>query len=394
MGVNPSPFSLRRLVSVCASGLRSTDSFDWTFVLSIPLHQGAPALALGVTLGLLCQTTVYGFILALAITAGWLLDRWLRRSEVAPLPRSEAIAGLVLGLAGAVAGLIQLIPEPGTSFAPGWRFDWDPAQAGQVLMMPWRAFVPLPRPVFNFWNTNLLDPWLTLQSTAGLLTLGLAIALLWRRKVALAVFCLGAAGILAFGYVKYVGVLRHQGHLWLLFAAALWLGGAQDVQDRRSWRVRALLALLIVHCGAGFWASWMDLRHPFSNGAAAAELIRREGLDRFPLLGHREPPAATVSLALGKPLYSPSRGVFVTRPDWGPEQREISDQELRCAARGLAQSKAGDIILVINRPLPPWEELTPAGSTQGAIVATEDYHLYRLRYSHLGSTAQVAQCSG
>jgi hypothetical protein len=359
-----------------------------------------PALALGVVLGLLCQTTVYGFILAITLAGGWLLDRRhlgsdLRR-ELAPLPWGEALAGLSLGLAGAVAGLVQLIPLPGTSFAPGWRFGWEPAQALQVLTMSWRAFVPLPRPGLNFWNTNLLDPWPGLQAMAGLLTLALAAALLWRRKVALVTFCLGAAGILAFGYVKYAGVLRHQGHLWLLFAAALWLGGGfqEDLQQNRgSWRSRALLVLLILHCGAGAYASWMDLRHPFSNGAAAAELIRSQELDRHPLLGHREPPAATVSLALGRPLYSPSRGLFVTRPDWGPEQREISDPELRCTARELARREGEDIVLVINRELPPWEELEPAGSTTGAIQATEDYHLYRLRHSRLGPTAQAAQCS-
>jgi len=350
-----------------------------------------PALALGAALALLCQTTVYGYILALAIACGWLLDRWLRRREMPPLPRDEAVAGLALALAGGVAGLIQLIPLPGTSFAPGWRFNWDPAQAGQVLRMPWRAFLPLPRFDLHFWNTNLLDAWPSLQTLAGLLTLALAVALLWPRKVALATFCLGAAGILAFGYVKYAGVLRHQGHLWLLFAAALWLGGGFQ-EDRRSWRSQALLILLIGHCGVGAFASWMDLRHPFSNGAATAELIRGEGLDRLPLLGSREPPAATVALALGRPLYSPSRGVFVTHPDWGPEQRELSPREVRCAARELARREAGDIVLVMNSELPPWEELTPAGSRVGAIVATEDYHLYRLLYSRLGATAQLAGC--
>jgi hypothetical protein len=354
-----------------------------------------PALALGAALGLLCQTTVYGFILALAIACGWLLDRWLRRRDIAlppPLPRGEAAAGLALALGGAVAGLVQLIPLPGTSFAPGWRFSWDPAHAGEVLRMPWRAFVPLPRPGINFWNTNLLDAWPGLQVLAGLLTLALAFALLWPRKAALATFGLGAAGILAFGYVKYVGVLRHHGHLWLLFAAALWLGGGFQEEDRRSWRARALLVLLILHCGAAAFASWMDLRHPFSNGAATAELIRAEGLDRHPLLGSREPPAASVALALGRPLYSPSRGVFVTHPDWGPEQRELSEQEVRCAARELARREAGDIVLVMNRELPPWAELTPAGARLGAIVATEDYHLYRLRYDLLGSTAPAAGC--
>lgn len=367
----------------------------WLACAAVPARR--PALALGAVLGLLCQTTVYGFLLAFAIAGGWLLDRWLRRHELASGSRSEAAAGLALGLAGAMAGLIQFQPLPGTSFAPGWRFGWEPGHAREVLAMPWRAFVPLPRFELTFWNTNLLDSWPGAQALAGLLTLALAAALLWRHKVALATFGLGAAGILAFGYVKYAGVLRHQGHLWLLFAAALWLGlqveGEEGRQGfARSWRARALLALLLVHAGAGAYASWMDLRHPFSNGAAAAELIHRQGLDRLPLLGHREPPAATVALALGRPLYSPSRGLFVTRPDWGPEQRELSDPELRCAARELARREGGDIVLVINRELPPWEELVPAGSTRGAIQETEDYYLYRLPYSRLGPTAPAARC--
>ena len=350
-----------------------------------------PALALGVLLGLLCQTTVYGYILALALACGWLLDRWLRRRELPPLSRGEAVAGLGLALAGAVAGLVQLIPQPGTSFAPGWRFGWDPGHAAKVLRMPWHAFAPLPRLELHFWNSNLLDAWPGLQSLAGLLALVLAAALLWRRKVALLTFGLGAAGFLAFGYVKLVGLLRHEGHLWLLFAAALWLGGGLQ-EDRRSWRARALLVLLILHCAAGAFASWMDLRHPFSNGAATAKLIQSEGLDQHPLFGHREPPAATVSLALGRPLYSPSRRIFVTHPDWGPEQRELSEHEVRCAARELARREGGDVVLVMNWKLPPWKELEPAGATAGAIEASEDYHLYWLRSSRLEPTAEAAQC--
>lgn len=364
----------------------------WLACVAMGLRR--PALALGAVLGLLCQTTVYGVVLALALGGGWLLDRWLRRRELAPLPWPDAVAGLVLATAGLVAGIIQLIPLPGTSFAPGWRLGWDPAQAEKVLGMPWRALVPLPHPGLNFWNTNLFDAWPGLQALAGLLVLALAVALLWRHKIALAVFGLGAAGILAFGYVKYVGVLRHQGHLWLLLAAALWLAWAQGWQeDRRSWRAQALLVLSIVHCGAAAYASWMDLRHPFSNGSAAAALIRDSGLDRHPLLGHREPPAATVALFLGRPLYSPSRGIFVTYPDWGPEQRELGDPEVRCAARELARREAEDIVLVMNRALPPWEELEPAGSSVGAIVATEDYHFYLMLFSRLDPTPRAAGCA-
>ena len=369
-----------------------------------------PALALGAALGLLCQTTVYHYILSIALACGWLLDRWLRRREppqtpqMKPLSWADVVGGLVLAGAGAVAGLVQLIQAPGTATLP-WRFFWHQTAALKVLATPWRAFFPLPRPELHFWDTNVLDPWPGVQAVAGLLTLALAVALLWRSKVALATFSLGVAGLFAFGYAYFPGVLRHHGQLWLLFAAALWLGDGtgfrDDLEDRRSWRSRALFVLLIVQCAAGAFASWMDLRHPFSNGAAAAELmrglirglIRDNGLDQHPLLGHREPPAATVALFLGRPLYSPSRKIFVTHPDWGPRQRELSPEEVRCAARELAAREARDIVLVMNWELPAWGELDAAGSTRGAIVKTEDYHLYWLRYGRLDGTAQMAQCN-
>ena len=352
-----------------------------------------PALALGAALGLLCQTTVYGYILAIALVCGWLLDRWLHRGEMAPLPGVEVAAGLLLAVTGAVAGLVQFTQAPGTKVLP-WRFAWDPGHALRVLMMPWRAFVPLSRPELNFWNANLLDAWPAVQAVAGVLTLVLAAALLWRCKLALVTFGIGASGLLAFGYLQLVGQVRHQGHFWLLFVAALWLSGGPSFPDeRRSWRTRALLMLLVIHCGAGIFASWMDLRHPFSNGAATAELIRSQGLDRHPLLGHREPPAATVALYLGRPLYFPSREIFVTHPDWGPRQRELTHQEVRCTARELARREARDIVLVMNWELPPWEELDMAGARLGAIVRTEDYRLYWLRHGRLGSTAQAAQCA-
>jgi len=358
-------------------------------------HSRRPALALGAVLGLLCQTTVYGYILALALACGWLFDRWLRRREVAPVSRTEAVAGLALALAGAVAGLVQLIPEQGTSYATGWRFGWNPAHAAQVLGLPWRAFVPLPTPGLQFWNTNLLDAWPGLQAVAGLLMLALAAALLWRRRVALTTFCLGAAGLLAFAYVKFVGFMRHHGHWWLLLVAALWLSSGQGFEKGcRSWRSMAFLILLILHCGAGFYASWMDLRHPFSNGAATAELIRSEGLDRYPLMADREPQAATVTLALGRPLFFPSRGVFATYPDWGPRRRELNRRQLRCAARDLARREGRDIVLVMSQELPPWEELDMAGSRLGALVSSEDFHLYQLRYDRLGGTARAAGCAG
>lgn len=371
-----------------------------------------PALALGAALGLLCQTTVYGFILACAVGGGWWLDRVLRRRPastvpsmpptppISPIPFRDAAAGLALGLAGATAGLMQLLPAAGASYSPAWRFGWQPAVAERVLQIPWRAFVLLPRFRLHFWNSNLLDSWPALQAIGGCLVLAGAFAFLWPRKAAIATFVLGAAGLGAFGYLKFLGGLRHDGHLWLLFLAALWMGGGiasttGQREVRRSWRRPAFLALLLVHGAAGIFASWMDLGHPFSNAARTAARVHELGLAGEPLLGYREPPAAPVAFALGRPLYFPARGEFATRPDWGPKEHELTPEELRCAARDFAARQGRDIVMILNRELvPPWEEAEKIDAVTGAILPTEDYRLYRLFHARLDATAPAAHCPG
>jgi hypothetical protein len=346
-------------------------------------------VTLGVLLGLLCQTTVYGFLLAGAVGAGWLVAQ---RGN--PRERCSTLA-LALGCAaagiGALAGVLQLMPAPGTSFAPGWRLSWDATHALAVLASPWRGLMPLPPPSVQFWNQNLLAPWPTLLPVAGAVSLGFLLFALRRQRVALMVFVLGGAGLLAFAYVKLVGVVRHLGHWWLLLLAALWLAGGLPA-SLGGWRRVALRGVLLVHVGIAAFASWTDWHHPFSNGAATAELVRHSELAALPLVGHREPPAATVALYLGRPLFAPSRGRYVTYPDWGPEQREMPDTELRCVARALAESEQSDLGLVINRQLPDWPELSLVGARTGAIAPSEDFHLYRLHRERLPATAQAAGC--
>lgn len=365
-----------------------------------------PAIGVGLAIGLVCQTTVYGYLVGVGIAVAFLVDRWRRGAELPSISTREALAGAALALGGAVAGVVELIPEPGTSFAAGWRLHWDAPGAMAALSIPWRGFVPLPRVGLHFWNTNVLDAWPAWQVVAGLATLAFATAILLPCRAALAGFAVGGLGLLVFGYTKYLGTLRHHGHWWILFVAALWLaGGVEPAVGGRSWRSAALTLLLVLHGAVMVYASWMDLRHPFSNGARAAEQLRKRGLDRYPLVGYREPPAAPVALALGRPLYAASRQAFTTHADWGPLQRDVTPEELRCAARGLARRLDRDVVLVLNEQalviLPmtngrprAWPELRAVGSAVGAIERSEDYYLYRLDRQSLGFTARNAACPG
>src|SRR5262249_31322876 len=150
----------------------------------------------------------------------------------------------------------------------------------------------------------LLASWPLAQALAGALTLMLAINLLWKRRLALMIFAIGGFGLLAFGYTKYLGVMRHHGHFWLLFVAAYWIASEPASEHaRRSYRDYLWLAIVCLQAAAMVYASVVDLRYPFSNGARTAQLMRAQGLDKYPLLGYREPPASSIALPLGKPLY-------------------------------------------------------------------------------------------
>lgn len=347
---------------------------------------------LGGCLALLCQTTVYGVILALALAIGSAAGLASEKEEARKLRlRPALLAGLVLLAFGLSLGVAQLVPKAGTSFAPEWWFEWDPARAVEVATVPFRAFVPLPPPEVQFWNRNVLDGAPVAEAVLGISILLLAGLFLWPCRVGFWTFLLGSGGLLAFSYVKYLGVGRHHGHLWLLFLAAFWLSGARQVESR-GWRRWSLPWLLGLHAVAGVFASSVDLLHPFSNGPAVADWIRRDGLGAWPLLAHREPPAAAVALPLGRPLYAPSRRVFTTHPDWGPNQHELARPELRCRAHELARRSGSDVILVLNWQAPKWPELVPLGSRRGAIVPSEDFFLYRLEYTRLAATVATVRC--
>jgi hypothetical protein len=349
-------------------------------------------LLLGIALGLLCQTSVYGVILSVAVGIGWLADLTVHDRDFLRRRQMVLAGGFAVAVHGAIAGIVQVIPAPGTWVASQWRFFWDESLAVRTAQVPWRGFVPWPQMRVEFWNSNILDSWPRAEAIAGAVLFLVAIAILWRQTAALVTFVIGGFGLLAFSYLKLIGESRHWGQLWLLFLAALWLGGG--IRDLRSWRALIVLILAVLHAGAALYASWIDLRQPFSNAGSVADLLRRSGLRDSALLGHREPPAAPVSLALGRPLYSPSRRRFVTHPYWGPTQREMSHEELRCVARDLTRTQGRDVVIVSNAPLPSWPESESAGASIGAIVKSENYYLYRMIYSRLEVTSLTSNCAG
>lgn len=362
---------------------------------------------LGVILFFLCQTSVYG--LMLAVVLGVILFGAAIRERVAGTWGAGAAFALVL--AGAGLSLLQLVPPPDSGFAAGWKFDLDAPHLARTLAAVWKSYVPLPALDYHFWGTNLIpDPrW---QALLSMILLAFGLFLFGRQPFPLFLYGAGTLGILVFTYIKYPGSIRHHGHLYLLFIAGLWLslesphagtasvgrasapaalgsghGGPLHYCSRLPRTLSdfcqahlglALTVLMAAHLAAGVWAAALDLLYPFSQGKEAAAFMRQQGLERLPILGDADDAASSVAGYLGcRVCYTTGRstGSFVV---WSRERKTaVNPEELVAQARELSREHQRDALLLVNRELPPGKfPVMPLKKFTHSLVPEENYYLY------------------
>jgi hypothetical protein len=267
-----------------------------------------------------------------------------------------------------------------------------------ILATPWRGYVPLPRPQFHFWNSNVLDGVTNGEILQAVLGIGLLIvlgSLFVRCAPVLLLYVMGSAGLVLFSLLIYSGFLRHHGHHLLLLMAALWLARVIGLNDAGRdgepsgsggalrWRAALVSVLLVLNMVAGVYAVSREWRDPFSASREVAEYIRAQGLAGLPIVGHRDFQAATVAGYLERPIYYPSLGreaSFIPwLVNWG---RVVDDAETVRQARVLAAERRSEVLIVFSRsgPRRP-ERIGGATRIRGfprSIERSERFELYRV----------------
>jgi len=304
--------------------------------------------------------------------------------------RGPLALGALLFAGGLVLSVFDVRVPPDASFMPAWHWR-DPALA-TLLRATAHAFLPIPQLSLHFWNTSLLStisppgslPWL--EALLALLAMLLAFLILRRRPLALLGFALAAAAIGTLLAVKYMGFIRHHGHLFLALLGAYWLGESLAAAEhrpaaRRSGRApqSALLTLLLaLQVPASLPAAWYELRYPFSRSRETAAFIRASGWDRGALIGYPDYAASAVAMGLALPIHYPESGRQGSFLIWNAQRAPNPTLDIASATRRLARER-GRVLLVANLPLPPaalGEDLKPLASFAPAIEASEAYYLY------------------
>lgn len=385
----------------------------FTYCAVLPREFPKKYLVLGGLLFLLCQTSVYGVLVALALGTGlvfgelWekrngLIEKQLLPPHPSPLPQRgsgdeevntfpylsiialSSIMGLGVGLA-----ILQLAPPPDSGFAVGWRLDWDWPVVLRTLGIVWDSFVPLPSLQMHFWNTNLIgQPYL--KFFLSLVLLVFSVLLLRRQPAVLALFALGVLALLSFTYTKYPGSLRHHGHLFILFVAALWLSGyypdrpgkaGKIAEFGRQHRNTFISTLLAAQLAAGFLAAGLSLCYPFSAGKETARYIQDQGLSGRLLAGDEDDAASVISGYLQQPVYYLGANRWGTFVIWDQQRKSLEVTEAWQRARQLAARQRQEVLLILNRELnTPEAEIIRLKQFSRSIVPSEAYYLYLLKY--------------
>lgn len=354
----------------------------------------ARVVASGVVLALLFHTSIPGAILAAALAVVLLVDRladrdaW-RRDGAGPGIEACALALVVFA---AVTAVLAVSPAADSGLAH-WRGDLDLEIAQRVVSRVAHAGLPLLE-LSYFPVRYAADHWLGIALIAG------SSLLLLSRPLALLFYLVSTLGLLGFMYLGYEGLFWHHGHLFLAWIAAFWLA---EIMPRasfgtavlrraadRAWRLRAglLVPVLLVHVFTGVRAQIRDWREPYSQGLAAAQFIRDEGLDDLLLVSDPDYTAASVlaHLERGTRAYftqGKRYGSFV-RWDRARIARVLPGRPALRHARkvggGTGESAGRDVLFIASYEmpgtLPPW--VRELARFEGAIWPDENFYLYRL----------------
>lgn len=360
-----------------------------------------------ILLAALAQTSAYGLILAAALAAMILYDHITARSferRFAGAGRGDGgdgrlLAWVVLLASACVFAVFRIISFGNqSSYSPKWNLHFSAAEIGYALTAITRAFLPIPELTRHFWNTHLLHG--PAEAAMAVVLLGITALMLARARPVLLAYGLGLIGILLLRYLKpnATHFLRHDGHVFLLFLACVWLSFeyrvASQSQARNQWverfsaRYRAplLTGLLTVQAVSGILVSGFAYAMPFSEARATADYLRATKLDELLIVGDPDYAVSPVAGYLDRPLLFVSGLRMGTSVVWDSRCCVSQNPSTIPLALDEAVKRQQDVLILVNYiPSPMDSRVREIASFQGAIVADENYHLYRIRYKDIVS---------
>lgn len=258
----------------------------------------------------------------------------------------------------------------------------------------WRGYIPIPEFTYHFWNSTIITTSGVKPVLSAILFL-VSSLFLCKKPGALFIYSFGTFFLLVIEYKIGLGRLRHQGYLFMLMIAALWISNYYpDQESRFAKRIRGdflpryknsfIILLLCCQIIAGIYASVMDWKYPFSESKEMANFIRDKGLDHMLTLAHRMYPTSSVCGYLNHEFYYLAYDRFGSfaighAKGW----RRIKEEDILDIAERMSSERKSDLLLIVDLEYKlndPKNRITLVKEFDKGIIPAENYVLYLMRH--------------
>ncbi len=343
---------------------------------------------------LLCQTNVFGLVLAFALgcilIAEVCFDASLRR-ELSQKKGYIALS-LLIFLAGVMISTFQIRPtsEDWSFMASGKGIHEGSAVSAvrkvSQSYLPGGA-PPKIKPILGISKTQDFYLACALLVFSIFLFLGKPFVLSW--------YGLGTFVILLFFFTLYKGQTRHHGNLFILWIACLWIAHYfKRIPLKPQWlnslscffgkcQTPLLFLVLSVHFAAGIQAYFKDWKLPYSPNQEVAKFIKENQLDQMVWVGHEDVVAFPLTAYFRKKIYSLRGDRFGSFVIWGPDRRrgKIAKQEILHKAGKIARHSKKDVLIILSEKLDTMpDSVTKLEQFTNGLSSSEKYYLYVMKY--------------
>lgn len=321
-------------------------------------------------------TNFYAFFLGLAFALLMVHDVAAHRPE-----RRHwrlFLPGLILLAAGIILFLADTWPPPDYGYARNWAPGAMHNPFVRMFDRACRVFLPLPEPSLNWWN-SVWYPNQWVRAVLGILLLTAILRYAVRGREARLFLVTAFVLILGFSLIKFNGYLRHNGHLYIAFIVAMWIGAKSSEETGRKAQSILFTALLAVHALSAAIAGYGEIRFPFSRSADAAGWLLNNAPSAV-VVGYEDTGTSAVAARLDRPLFYVQGYRYGSWIRW--DQRRlgpaITTDELVRAANSLNRATGRPALLLLTAPVetPSVDGLTLRAEFTGSVEPLESYWIY------------------
>ncbi len=364
-------------------------------------------LFLALLLALMANTNAYCLLIALALfltlAFEYLWQNQLNFKTQATL-QNILISLAIFGL-GIILSVVMLMPPADSTLQGGasqWFLQFDWYRLAQATTRIWNSYILILVPS----DSKLTDVIIFAILSLGIFTFFVTTFI--TKPVALFFYVFGSLEILVFTYLKFLGSQRHYGHLFIILIVSLWLASyyselhSRDLTFKKlpqktkkillKWqsfvkrqKTTFIIMILSAQLIAGIVSYSRDLLTPYSASRATADFIKKENLDRLPIVGSEDFAVSPISSYLNQKIYYPESQHLGSYVLFNAGRKEVSSNEILAQTLSvLNTSQAPEAILILNRQLDTKEktlDIRLIKEFKKAFIHNEKYYLYLVQKS-------------